>query len=51
MGKYPHRLHEQSLPASALFEQHNYNPEEKRWIKPDSNRWIISDRILSALQT
>jgi hypothetical protein len=36
---------------AALIEQRNYNPEEKRWIKPDSNRWIISDRILSALQT
>lgn len=36
---------------AALIEQRNYNLEEKRWIKPDSNRWIISDRILSALQT
>jgi hypothetical protein len=36
---------------AALIEQRNYNPEEKRWIQPDSNRWIISDRILSALPT
>ncbi|KAB8318175.1 hypothetical protein SD81_022550 [Tolypothrix campylonemoides VB511288] len=33
-----------------LNEQRNHNPEEKRWIKPDSNRWLISDRILSTLQ-
>ncbi len=33
-----------------LNEQRNYNPEEKRWIKPGSNRWLISERILSVLQ-
>ncbi|MBO3457805.1 hypothetical protein G7B40_021815 [Aetokthonos hydrillicola Thurmond2011] len=34
-----------------LTNQRDYNPDEKRWIKPDSNRWTISDRILSALQS
>ncbi|ARV59589.1 hypothetical protein BZZ01_13965 [Nostocales cyanobacterium HT-58-2] len=35
---------------TALIEQRNFNPDEKCWIKPDSNRWILSDRLLLALQ-
>lgn len=34
---------------AALIEQRNFNPDQKRWIKLDSNRWILSDRLLSAL--
>ncbi len=34
---------------AALIAQRNFNEEEKRWIKRDSNRWILSDRLLSAL--
>ncbi|MBW4632408.1 MAG: hypothetical protein KME30_11070 [Iphinoe sp. HA4291-MV1] len=34
---------------AALIEQRNFNEEEKRWIKPESNRWILSDRLLSRL--
>lgn len=33
-----------------LLEQRDYNQEKKHWIKPESNRWLISGRLLSALQ-
>lgn len=36
--------------ASALIHQRNFNEAEKRWIRPNSNRWSLSDRILSALE-
>ncbi len=36
--------------ASALIHQRNFNEAEKRWIRPNSNRWALSDRILSALE-
>jgi hypothetical protein len=35
---------------SALIHQRDYNEAEKRWIRPNSNRWSLSDRILSLLQ-
>lgn len=35
---------------SALIHQRDYNEAEKRWIRPNSNRWSLSDRILSALE-
>ncbi|MFK0734918.1 MAG: hypothetical protein ACIWVG_27885 [Gloeotrichia echinulata HAB0833] len=35
--------------ASALIHQRNFNEAEKRWIRPNSHRWSLSDRILSAL--
>lgn len=34
---------------SVLIKQRDFNPEEKRWIKKDSNRWLISEQILSAM--
>jgi hypothetical protein len=33
-----------------LLEQRNFNEEEKRWIKPNSNRWFLSERLLSAIE-
>ncbi|WP_017652956.1 hypothetical protein [Fortiea contorta] len=35
---------------SAIIHQRDYNEAEKRWIRPNSNRWSLSDRILSALE-
>ncbi|MBW4645291.1 MAG: hypothetical protein KME23_20240 [Goleter apudmare HA4340-LM2] len=35
---------------SALIHQRDFNEAEKRWIRPNSNRWSLSDRILSALE-
>lgn len=35
---------------SALIHQREYNEAEKRWIRPNSNRWSLSDRIFSALE-
>ncbi len=33
-----------------LLEQRNFNEEEKRWIKQNSNRWFLSERLLSAIE-
>jgi hypothetical protein len=33
-----------------LLKQRDYNADEKRWIQLGSNRWLISGRLLSALQ-
>ncbi|MGH7999809.1 MAG: hypothetical protein ACREPR_10370 [Brasilonema sp.] len=41
--------HQKKDLQAALIEQRNFNEKEKRWIKPNSNRWVLSDRILSAL--
>lgn len=35
---------------SVLAHQRNYNEAEKCWIRPNSNRWALSDRILTALE-
>jgi hypothetical protein len=35
---------------SVLLHQRNYNEAEKCWIRPNSNRWTLSDRILTALE-
>ncbi|MEC4881401.1 MAG: hypothetical protein SAL70_08640 [Scytonema sp. PMC 1070.18] len=36
---------------AVLKEQRDYNEAQKQWIKPNSNRWLISDHILSELET
>lgn len=33
-----------------LMEQRNFNPDQKHWLRPNSNRWLLSDRLLLALQ-
>lgn len=40
---------EQDL-LSALIHQRNFNEAQKCWIRPNSNRWALSDRILSLLE-
>ncbi|MDZ8050301.1 MAG: hypothetical protein RMX68_024255 [Aulosira sp. ZfuVER01] len=35
---------------SVLLHQRNFNEAEKCWIRPNSNRWALSDRILTALE-
>jgi hypothetical protein len=35
---------------SVLLHQRNFNEAEKCWIRPNSNRWTLSDRILAALE-
>ncbi len=35
---------------SVLIRQRDFNEKEKRWIKKDSNRWLISERLLSAIK-
>ena len=35
---------------SILIEQRNFSLEEKHWIQKDSNRWLISERLLSAMK-
>ncbi|MFP4007604.1 MAG: hypothetical protein ACLFV6_06280, partial [Spirulinaceae cyanobacterium] len=32
-----------------LLQQRNYNKEKQQWIKPGSDRWEISDRLLAEL--
>ncbi|AFY32851.1 hypothetical protein [Calothrix sp. PCC 7507] len=51
-GKMVPKLNEQQKKdlMSALVHQRNYNEAEKCWIRPNSNRWSLSDRILSALE-
>jgi hypothetical protein len=46
------RLNEQQKKdlTSALIHQRDFNEDQKRWIRPNSNRWSLSDRILSALE-
>ncbi|NMG11331.1 hypothetical protein [Brasilonema sp. UFV-L1] len=41
--------HQKKDLQAAIIEQRNFNEQQKRWIKPDSNRWVLSARILSAL--
>lgn len=33
-----------------LLEQRDFNEEQKRWIKHNSNRWFLSERLLSAIE-
>jgi hypothetical protein len=35
---------------SVVLHQRNFNEAEKCWIRPNSNRWALSDRILTALE-
>ncbi|MBP5975561.1 hypothetical protein HW132_23200 [Brasilonema sp. CT11] len=51
VGKMVSKLdaHQNKNLQAAIIEQRNFNEEEKHWIKPNSNRWVLSDRILSAL--
>ncbi|MBW4565462.1 MAG: hypothetical protein KME32_31130 [Mojavia pulchra JT2-VF2] len=35
---------------SVLIHQRNFNESEKCWIRPNSNRWALSDRLLTALE-
>ncbi|OUL24391.1 hypothetical protein BV378_18555 [Nostoc sp. RF31YmG] len=35
---------------SVLLHQRNFNEAEKCWIRPNSNRWALSDRILTDLE-
>ncbi|NMG20676.1 hypothetical protein [Brasilonema bromeliae] len=51
VGKMVSKLdtHQKKNLQAAIIEQRNFNEKEQRWIKPNSNRWVLSDRILSAL--
>ncbi len=47
---YRLELQQKSKLKSVLIEQRDFNDKEKRWIKKDSNRWLISERLLSAMK-
>ena len=47
---YQLELQQKRKLKSVLIEQRDFNQKEKRWIKKDSNRWLISERLLSAMK-